>query len=528
MRYFVVFLLLAASAAAQHNNHSPATNGPVSLIPGLGSWKHRIDTKNAEAQKYFDQGLILIYSFNRPEAMRSFRKAAELDPQAPMVWWGISLASAPYVNMDGDPTFNIKESCGALAKGLALNPEPRESAYLQAAQARCPDYADPTAYVQASKALAERFPDDLDAQVLFAESIMIPARWRWYASDGKPAEGMPEAERALEAVLRRDPTHPGANHYYIHAVEASPTPERAVASAQRLMGIVPAAGHIVHMPGHIWLVLGDFNMTVAVNERAVEVDRKYFAGMSPESPYYVYYLHNLHFILYARDMQGRVADARKAERTMLETIAPIRKSMPDLAGVFSAMVTFSQLRTGRWDEVLAGPKPSDGDVVALYARTLALAMKGRSAEARGARVEFDKARAKVDRTSQWGVNKMGDVMDLAATVLEARTSAGAAAAVPFWRQAVAIQDRLAYDEPPGWYYPVRESLGAALLLSGDAAEAETVFRDALRRSPHNGRVLFGLLESLKAQRKADAVESVQKEFDAAWKGADLKLRLEHM
>ncbi|MCU1328824.1 MAG: tetratricopeptide repeat protein [Bryobacterales bacterium] len=531
MQRSLILLLFIGCAAAQHTDHSPATGKPLSLIPGLGTWKHRINTRNPEAQKFFDQGLILLYSFNRPEAIRSFRRAAELDPDAPMVWWGVSLAAGPYINMDGDPTYDIKESCAALAKGLALKADPRELAWLEAAQARCPGYANPERYIEASKALADKFPDDLDAQVLFAESIMIPSRWKWYSADGKPADRMPEAERTLESVLRRDPAHPGANHYYIHVVESSPTPERAIASAQRLMGIVPAAGHIVHMPGHIWLVLGDFNMTVSVNERAADLDRKYFAATSVENPYYMYYLHNLHFILYARDMQGRVADARKAERTILDTVAPISKSMPEMAGVFAATVTFSRLRTARWDEVLAAGKPGDGgigDAVALYARTVALAMKGRAAEARGERDEFEKVKARVDRTGQWGVNRMGDVIDLASTVLGARTAASPAAAVPFWRQAVTLQDRLSYDEPPAWYYPVRESLGSALLISGDAVQAELVFRDALRRSPHNGRVLFGLLESLKAQKKTDAVESVQREFDAAWKGADLKLRLEEL
>lgn len=530
MKRLIAFALLAAlPGLAQHNHPGAAPAKPVGLIPGLGGWKHRITTKSADAQKYFDQGLILLYGFNRVEAVRSFRKAAELDPAAAMPWWGVSAAQGPYFNMDGDPTFDIKESCAAVAKGLAVAGDAREKAYLEAANARCPEFADPVRYIAAARKLAEAYPDDLDAQVLLAEALMIPGRWRWYTLEGKATPGMDEAERTLEAVLRRDSTHPGANHYYIHAVESSPTPERAVASAQRLMGLVPAAGHVVHMPGHIWLVLGDYDMTVAVNERAAELDRRYFAGDTANG-YYGYYLHNLHFILYARDMQGRVADVRRAEEALQDAISPVEKTMPEMAGVFGSTVTMSKLRTARWDEVLSAPKPADeglGAMISLYSRTVALMMKGRKAEALAEKAAFEKVVAKLDRGSQWGSNKLGDVLDLASTVLAARVSDSP---VPLWQKAVGIQDKLAYDEPPAWYYPVRESLGAAMLQAGDAAGAEGVFREALRRSPHNGRVLFGLLESLKAQNlkskeKTASEEAVQKEFDAAWKGADLKLKL---
>jgi len=231
---------------------------PVILYGGTGAWSHAIATHSPEAQKYFDQGLSLTYGFNRYEGLRPFRKAAELDPEAPMAWWGIALALGPYINMDGDPSFNIAESCAAVKKGLALpKVEIAERDWLEAAATRCPDYADPSQYIRAMKALAAKYPDDLDAQTLYADSLMTPVRWYWYSNSGQPAAGVEEAEHALEAVLRRNPNHPGANHLYIHAVESSPTPERAVASAQRLMGIVPSEGHMVHLPGHIWLVLGD-------------------------------------------------------------------------------------------------------------------------------------------------------------------------------------------------------------------------------------------------------------------------------
>ncbi len=250
IRMSVGILLATMIAAAQEK--------PVVLYQGLGAWRHPIATKSADAQKYFDQGLALLYGFNRYEALRSFRKASELDPAAVMPYWGMAAAQGPYVNMDGDPSFDLKAACAAVdssRKKSGAAPE-RERGYLEAVAAWCPEFR-PAEYIRAMKALAEKWPDDLDAQTLYAESLMIPTRWKWYSADGHPAEGMPEAERALESVLRRWPEHPGANHYYIHAVESSPTPERAIPSSQRLMGIVPWAGHLVHMPAHIWLALGN-------------------------------------------------------------------------------------------------------------------------------------------------------------------------------------------------------------------------------------------------------------------------------
>jgi hypothetical protein len=274
---FALAMASASLAGAQHHP-APAPEKPVALLAGLGTWRHPIATRSPEAQKFFDQGLTLLYGFNRYEALRSFRKASELDPQAAMPHWGIAMALGPYVNMDMDPDVHLKEACDAVNAGLHIaGSHVVEQAWLEAAGVRCPDFLDPSRYIRAMRDLAARQPDDPDAQTLFAEALMLPVRWRWYSAGGKPAEGVEEAERVLQAVLRRHPGHPGANHFYIHLVESSPTPERAVASAQRLMGITPAAGHMVHMPGHIWLALGDFNNTVAVNERAVAVDRQYFA-----------------------------------------------------------------------------------------------------------------------------------------------------------------------------------------------------------------------------------------------------------
>jgi tetratricopeptide (TPR) repeat protein len=519
--------LLASIAAAQHHT-APGTEKPAALLAGLGTWRHPIKTRNPEAQKFFDQGLTLVYAFNRPEALRSFRKASELDPKGPMPFWGMAMALGPYINMDLDPDVHLKESCDAVNAGLRVaGGDAIERAWLEAAGTRCPDFSDPDGYIRAMRDLAARQPDDPDAQTFYADALMLPVRWRWYV-DGNPVAGVAEAERVLQAVLRRHPQHPGANHLYIHVVESSPTPERAVPSAQRLMGITPAAGHMVHMPGHIWLVLGDFNNTVAVNERAVEADRQYFAQTGVTGSYGMYYLHNLQFLLYARTMQGRIADTSQVARQMSDAVKQVAGSMPEMAEIFEAFLTMAQARLLRWDEVLATRQPTASPVAVAFwrhARALAYVAKKNYDLARGEQAESEKLSKTLDRNFPWDTNKLGDVLDFASVVLSARVESSPAKAVPLWRKAVELQDRFVYGEPPAWYYPVRESLGAALLLSGDAAGAEAVFRDGLRRSPNNGRILFGLLETLKAQGKSDAIRWVQREFEAAWKGADLELRV---
>ena len=522
----------SALGLAQTHEMKPPDEKPVALYKGMGNWHHPIATKNAETQKYFDQGLALLYGFNRYEALRSFRKASALDPSAAMPWWGMAMATGPYVNMgtEGDGDLDSKAACQALEQGLKISgAPPRERAYLEAAHTRCPEYRGDV-YAAAMKRLAEAYPDDLDAATFYAESLMIPVRWRWYNSDGTPAPGTAEAEHTLEQVLRRWPDHPGANHYYIHAVESSPTPERAVASAQRLMGIVPWAGHIVHMPAHIWLVLGDFELAAGVNERASAVDREYFAASNVEGAYNIYYVHNLHFVAYARSMQGHRAQAVKAAKGMAQAIMPAVDVMPEMADTFLSVSVLTLVRVQAWDEVMQLAQPG-GKLFAetaiwRYARTLALLAKGDRAGAQRERDAFEAARRMISPDRPWGMlNVAGDILTIASESLAAHFSA-AAEAVPHWEKAVAIQDKLVYDEPPPWYYPVRESLGAALLRAGRAADAEKVFREGLRRSPRNGWILFGLRESLKAQGKETG--EVQRELDAAWAKSDLPQRLEAM
>jgi tetratricopeptide (TPR) repeat protein len=527
----LVFAAVPVLVFAQHHEMAPPPEKPVALYKGLGAWKHPINTRNADAQKYFDQGLSLLYGFNRYEALRSFRKATELDAAATMAYWGMAMSQSPYINMDGDPSFDLKGACAAVEAGrktVGMAPQ-SEAAYLDAVASICPEYK-PDTYIAAAKKLADLYPDDLDAQTLYAESLMIPVRWHWYAADGTPGAGMPEAERVLEDVMRRWPDHPGANHYYIHAVESSRTPERAIPSAQRLMGAVPWAGHMVHMPAHIWLRTGDYDRAAELNERASAVDREYMTATNiVVGSYTPYHVHNMHFVAYARWMQGRRAEAIKAADAVAEGMAPMAEMAPDMTDAFVAQPIFARVYTLAWDEMLKMPQPGEKMISsrALWSYGRALAYLGRHDQASAAkeRDAFESARAKVPAERGWGFSKAGDILTIASEILAARSSAKPEDELPHWRKAVEIQDALTYDEPPEWYYVTRESLGAALVRAGRAAEGEQIFRDALRRSPRNGRVLFGLIESLKAQNKKEGLDELQHEFDKAWSKQSIMLTL---
>jgi tetratricopeptide (TPR) repeat protein len=522
--------LLPLVLLAQHHEPAPPAEKPVVLYKGLGAWRHPIATSNPEAQKFFDQGLALLYSFNRYESVRSFRKASELDPAALMPVWGMAMAQGPYINMDGDPSFDLKGSCAAVDAGRKLSSAPaRERAYLEAVAAWCPEY-NFAAYTAAARKLAAAYPDDLDAQTLYAESLMIPQRWRWYAADGSPAPGTAEAERTLEAVLRRWPEHPGANHYYIHAVESSLTPERAIPSAQRLMGVVPWAGHMVHMPAHIWLRTGDYELAASLNERAAAVDREYMSASNVTMGTYTpYYVHNLHFVAYARWMQGRRAEAIQAADALAAAMSPMADVMPEMTDAFLTQAVFARVRTLAWDDVLKMPQPNAKLLAETafwhYARALAFfARNDRTAAARE-QSAFEASRVAIPADRPWGTNnKTGDVLTIAGESLSATADGNTASAIAHWRKAVAMQDTLTYDEPPAWYYPVRESLGAALIRNGQPAEGEQVLREALRQSPRNGFILFRLIESLKAQQKSEGLAELEREFAAAWSKSAIKLQ----
>ena len=539
--FVFLLLLLPAGYAQQHGGHgAAATQKPVTLLPGLGKIHHPIQTRSPLAQKYFNQGLMLVYGFNHDEAIRSFEKAAALDPFAAMPYWGVAYALGPNINIDVDPekekaAFEAVQKAVKLSEGAPAN----EKAYIRALARR---YSDHPAvdlkklareFADGMREVSKAYPDDLDAATIFAESLMDLNPWKLWSKDGKAAPGTAEIVATLERVLRRDPEHLGANHYYIHALEASKHPERALPSAERLQRIAPNSGHIVHMPGHIYLQLGDYEKTAVSNEYAAKADRSFIAASGATGVYpLMYYTHNLHFIAVARALQGRYTDAKRAAAMMSANVAPGLKEMPMLEP-FVLVEWLVELQFHHWDTLLALPKPADAAsqryLLWHYARALALAGKGRTAEAEAMRDAFAALVAKIPDDAPYGTTNLAKpvlgigVYVASAAIAESRKDWDGA--VEFWKQAVAAEDATNYDEPPAWYYAVRQSLGAALLKAGKAAEAETVFREGLALHPRDGRLLFGLLEALRAQKKTAAVAQVREQFDEAWKTAEVKLQL---
>ena len=543
-------ILTACTAQAPEKPAAPApappqaqpSQGP-SLMPGMGNHHHPIATSNAEAQRFFDQGFDFVFGFNHEEAVRSFTRAAELDPKAAMPHWGIAWALGPNYNLDVDDE-RAKQANAAMAQALLLSkdaPE-EERAYIEAMAIRFPVDAKPDRaalarkYSDAMRDLSRRYPDDLDAATLYAESLMNLRAWKLWTLDGKPAERTEEIVAVLESVLARNPNHLGANHYYIHTVEASPTPARALSSATRLDTLAPAAGHLTHMPAHIYARVGDQASAARANEAGAKADREYFKTASADSFYgMAYYSHNLHFLADSEMMRGRLAAAKQAAAEVAERLGPHTQMMPMVESLIT-MKTSVLLRFGRHEEILAlAPPPADHPVEVAwwhFARGVALARTGKADEAAGERKALADAMAKVPDDALFGgtgLESGKNILALAATVLDARIASARgsqAEAIKSWTNAVAAADKLAYDEPPIFFYPVRESLGAALLINGNAREAERVFRDDLVRHPRNARSLFGLNESLKKQGKNADADWVKRAFDEAWKDADATLSIE--
>jgi tetratricopeptide (TPR) repeat protein len=537
-------ILLGSGAVAQ-NHASHAQTHSVTLVSGLGDLHHPVSTHNPEAQKFFDQGLRFIYAFNHDEAARSFQHATELDPQLAMAYWGVAEAVGPNYNDPADPD-RFKRAHDAVQKAvdLSASASSSEQAYIQAMAKRFP--ADPNSdlkkaaedYRDAMRQVATQFPDDLDAATLFAEAGMNLHPWGLWHQDGTAQEGTNEIVATLESVMKRDPNHLGAILYYIHAVEASNNPERALAGANKLASLAPGAGHIVHMPAHVYIRTGDYEAAVQTNERAAEVDRAYLKESGAQGIYpLMYYSHNLHFVAACGAMNGRYAEARKNADLLVANVGPHVKEMPPLEG-FMTIPMSVEVRFHHWNEILKMPAPDPAMKTATvfwhFGRGLALAGTGKIAEAQ---VEYKivsdaEAATPPDVIFQMPINnKAKDIMKIAENVVGAKIAMAkkdTAGAIALLRDAVAIQDKLNYGEPPDWFYPIRESLGGALLISGDAAGAEKVFRDDLDRNPRNPRSLFGLHQSLLQQKRDYDAGFVQKQFDSSWKGAPQALKLDDL
>ncbi len=536
--WLIALLVMVTPALAQHEHHAAANEKPATLLPGLGNLRHPVTTKNARAQQFFNQGLALIYGFNHEEARRSFAQAAQLDPQLAMAHWGIALAVGPNYNEPQVDQSRLEAAVAALKKAstLAATASERERDYIEALTKRFQLNADlkqcAVEYKDAMAALHKKYPDDNDAAVLYADSLMNLTPWQLWTKDGQPGQYTREVVAVLEAVLARAPQHMGANHLYIHAVEASRTPGRALPSAARLAGLAPQAGHLVHMPAHIYLRTGDYQAAASSNTAAAAVDRAYIKASGASGIYpAMYYSHNLHFLAEAWNRAGNYRRAVQAAEQLADNVQEHLKEMPMIEG-FLPFPGFVRLRFNKWDEALGLPEPAREQklthAVWHYVRGVALASTGKINEAEQARATFLKEAAGLPGETPFGLNSASSVLKIAEHVLEAKIAAAKGerpVAIEAWRKAVAAQDALNYDEPPGWYYPVRESLGAALLQAGQAKEAEEVFRADLAENHGNGRSLFGLAASLKAQGRASVAQKAQRDFLKAWQYADTKLRL---
>jgi tetratricopeptide (TPR) repeat protein len=522
--------------AFTQEHRETAKGKPATLMTGLGYWRHTVSTKNAQAQAFFDQGLRLIYAFNHDEAERSFRRAGELDPKLAMAYWGVAEAVGPNYN---DPASDERfmQAHVAIEKALELRADASASdrAYIAALAKRFPveagadRHAAAEAYRDAMREVVKQFPDDLDAATLFAEAGMNLHPWGLWHLDGTPEEGTEEIVATLESVIRREPNHMGAVHYYIHAVEASNSPERALAGANRLAQLAPAAGHIVHMPAHIYIRTGDYEAAVKTNQKAALADQAYLKASGAEGIYSImYYSHNLHFIAMAAAMNGNYLESKRGAQLLAANVRPHVKDMPALGG-FMTVPLAVEVRFHKWNEILKTPQPDASMETATvfwrFARGLALAATGKLEEAEAEYKVVADAEEKTppDAVFQMPINnKTKDILKIAENVLGAKISLmknDLDATVKQLRAAVAIQDTLKYNEPQDWFYPVRESLGAALLNIGNNAGAEEVFRADLERNLRNPRSLFGLEQALKAQDKGYDAGFVRKQFDASWKGA---------
>jgi len=529
--------------AQDHSAHPQAK--PTTLMQGYGDLHHPVSTDNAQAQQFFDQGLRQIYAFNHDEAARSFQHAADLDRKLAMAYWGVAEAVGPnYNDPASDDRFATAHTSIQKALDLSSSASPAEQAYIKAMALRFP--ADPKAdrrqaaeaYHRAMREVVQQFPDDLDAATLFAESGMNLHPWGLWMVDGTPREGTEEIVATLESVIKRDPNHLGAIHYYIHSVEASKSPERALAGANRLAAIAPAAGHIVHMPAHVYIRTGDYAAAVKTNQEAAAVDQAYIKASGAQGIYpLMYYSHNLHFIAMCSAMNGDYSEANKNADLLAAHVAPHVKDMPPLEGFMTIPVAVD-VRFHKWDEILKMPRPDPEMKIMTvfwhFARGLALAAKGKVSEAEAEYQVVSDAEKNTPEDVVFAMpvnNKAKDVLKIARDVLGAKIALAKKvkeSAIALLQSAVATQDTLKYAEPEDWFFPVRESLGAVLLMNEDNGGAEKVFREDLEYHPRNPRSLFGLQQALKAQGKEYDAGFVQKQLQASWKGGSVQLKLDDL
>jgi tetratricopeptide (TPR) repeat protein len=519
------------------------------VLEGLGDVHLEITTGVPEAQRFFDQGLRLTYGFNHSEALRAFKEAARLDFECAMAYWGWALVLGPNINLPMQEDVRA-QAWEAMQEALALREQvtARERAFIDALAVR---YSDPAeeeeaepeegeedgdrrreldeAYAEAMKKVYEAYPEDSDAATLYAASLMNLSPWSYWYGDGTPRERTTEIMAVLEGVLERDPRHTGALHYYIHTVEEK-RPQRAEAGADRLATLAPNAGHLVHMPAHIYMRLGRYQDSFDQNAKAVAADEGYITSCKAQGVYPLgYYPHNIHFMVWSAMLEGRSAESLELARKVAEKIPEhLDERNWDAYEYFRSQPLYVMVRFGLWDEVLAEPQPIEKarymTGIWHHARALAYLGTGSPGRARKELRRLGKIQREVEEQYEDGY--YAHLLTIARLIVEAELEAARGRheeALPKLEQAVRLEGVLGYSEPPDWHSPVRHLLGAALIEAGRPAEAEVVYWADLAANPENGFSLFGLEQSLRAQERDDEADAIAARFEKAWARADVEL-----
>lgn len=539
---------LAGALAAQdpehqgHEMQAAVTDSSGSdrtpLYDNLGTYHMAVTTRSPVAQRYYDQGLRLTYGFNHDEAIKSYREGIRADSSCAMCWWGIAYALGPNINVPMD-TAAVRPAWEALQQAVRLAPRvsAREQAYIKALRSRYS--SDPaanrasldSAWARSIGEVSSMYPRDNDAATLHAEALMDLRPWNYWNNAGRPrAPSTIETVAILEGIVKRTLDNPGACHFYIHAVEASNFAARAVPCAERLGSLMPGAGHLVHMPTHIYMRLGRWDDAVEHNAHAVQVDQEYLAARHPTGVYPLGYVpHNYHVMWEALNMLGRSKEALSTARTIAGKVPPDVVRMIPPFEYYSPVVLFTLARFSRWDEVLKEPAPP-ADLryttgIWHYARGLAFAAKDALDSAAAEQASVAAIAAKVPPDLPANLNSQQALLRIADRHLAAAIAARQKhtdEAVRIYRQGIALEDELTYDEPTAWALPLRQQLGALLLAAGRPKEAERAFRQDLVRYPNNGWSLYGLAQALAAQGRTKESQAVDARFRKAWSRADAK------
>ncbi len=548
--YLLTFILCLTATSLKAQVHDPraieanpetATQAIAPRLEGLGDHHIEITTSSEDSQYFFDQGYRLTLGFNHSEALRAFKEAARLDQNNAMAWWGIALVLGPNLNLPMQPEV-VEQAFVAIQKALSLSDavSPREQAYIRALSRRYSN--DPNAerapldaaYVDAMKRVVDKYPEDLDAATLYAAAIMNTNPWDYWYRDGSAKKHTEVIIKTLRSVIERNPEHAGAHHYLIHTLEAQ-RPELAEASADKLGGLMPGAGHLVHMPSHIYMRIGRYADSYRANEKAIAADEGYISQCQAQGMYPLgYYPHNIHFLVWSAMQLGRSDDALNAARKVADKIPEhLRNSNWPMFETFSSQPMYVLARFGLWDKVLAEPSPNEDalymNAVWHYIRGMAFVHKGKARHSARELNQLQRLRKKIVKNDAYfiGFGAADTLLSIAEEILTGETAAKRGRyfeAIAHLQRAVRLEDSLRYNEPPDWYFPVRHILGAVLLEAGYPEEAEVIYWEDLRRNPENGYALYGLIKALERQGNEETLDVVKARFHKAWSMADTALQ----